>query len=63
MGWVFRRDYHYIRKVLTVLVLSLFLVRCGELKLDASSNTAMKESIQKINQELSSEDRVKFKKQ
>ncbi|MDE9519681.1 hypothetical protein KKJ17_18655 [Xenorhabdus bovienii] len=51
-----------MKKILAVLAFSLFLVGCGEPKLDASNDAMMKESIQKMNDDLSPEDQVKFKK-
>ncbi|KLU15075.1 MULTISPECIES: DUF6694 family lipoprotein [Xenorhabdus] len=51
-----------MKKILAVLAFSLFLIGCGEPKLDASNDVTMKESIQKMNDDLSPEDQVKFKK-
>ncbi|RKS59550.1 MULTISPECIES: DUF6694 family lipoprotein [Photorhabdus] len=51
-----------MRKLFLPIVLVAFLAGCGEPKLDASSDTAMKESIQEMNKNLSPEDQAKFQR-
>lgn len=51
-----------MKKLLVVAALSLFLVGCGEPKIDASSDAAMKESIAAVQKDLSDSDKVKFNK-
>lgn len=47
---------------MSVIILSVFLIACGEPELDTSSDQAMKESAKEIMSTLSSEDKNRFQK-